>query len=91
VIRVSGAGAVRGFRPYDRGPVSLARSFYVFLSGGDITNQYNPIRITTNRINATMNSTYSELRVPPPKRVSREPAKPTIIAMEPVASTVFSI
>jgi hypothetical protein len=88
-------GSKRSVRSRSSGPTTLPRcafvsSSYLFLLGGHITNQYDPIRITTNRIKATANFMYSVLSDPPPKRVRREPAKPTIIAMELVTSTVFS-
>src|SRR5215210_8537962 len=54
-----------------------------------MTNQYDPKRMTTNRIRSTANSKYSDARMPPPKRVRKVLANPTTIPMEPVINNVL--
>jgi hypothetical protein len=54
-----------------------------------MTNQYDPIRMTTNRSSATANSKTSTLTLGPPNKARSVPVKPTTIPIEPVISTVF--
>src|SRR5215211_7178018 len=62
-----------------------------FLPLGTMTNQYDPIRMTKNRISITANFkySYSAAGVFGPNRVRRVPQNPKTIAIGPAINTVF--
>src|SRR5215211_5252136 len=64
-------------------------SLLPFLPLGTMTNQYDPIRMTTNRSSITANFKYSAAWVAGPNRVRRVPENPTTSAIEPAINTVL--